>query len=589
MQDQNSPKTTNSASAVSGAATGGLTETTGNAVKQNGDNAAKVSVASSSQPGVAPKITKSQVQPTVSQEEYIRKIGEKIRSSENILVALSRNPSVDEMSAAIGLTLFLDELQKHTTAIYSGKTPDALEFLRPESTFETNTASLQDFIIALSKDKADHLRYKLEGDFVKVFITPYKTTITEKDLEFSHGDYNVDLVLALNVPTAADLDEALSEHGRIMHNATAVDITVGTPGRFGEIEWSDPAASSVAEMVADLIFDLKGKDETLDKEIATALLTGIVAATQRFSNDRTNAKALELASKLMSMGADQQLISANVLDNKIEAEQAPVDLTPTTDASNLAVDHSEEGMDVETSMTGMNQALAQPMAGVVTTEMGEQPGMVDQTGMMGAMPGTDMMNTMTSGIDATATMMPPQPPKDYAQMMAEALAMDNDQSAANVAPAGGYGQAPTGVEMPMEMPPTMAPEAAMQNLPTAEQLVGQAPGNVVSGPEQAQTGQMMGNVAMPTMAAPEQVSAPVALPTPPENGVSGVDNAVMMNGAAQGAPAVGVEDVAAAGAITNPPVLPEVQVPVDLPELPKPTPPDGTPPNQSSAFQIPGM
>lgn len=129
----------------------------------------------------------------------------------------------------------------------------------------------------------------------------------------------------------------------------------------------------------------------------------------------------------------------------------------------------------------------------------------------------------------------------------------------------------------------------MQNLPTAEQLVGQTPGNVVPGPEQAQTGQMMGNVAMPTMAAPEQVSAPVALPTPPENGVSGVDNAVMMNGAAQGAPAVGAEDVAAAGAITNPPVLPEVQVPVDLPELPKPTPPDGTPPNQSSAFQIPGM
>lgn len=581
MQDQNSPKTTNSASAVSGAATDGPTETTGNAVKQNGDNAAKVSVASSSQPGVAPKITKSQVQPIVSQEEYIRKIGEKIRSSENILVALSRNPSVDEMSAAIGLTLFLDELQKHTTAIYSGKTPDALEFLRPESTFETNTASLQDFIIALNKDKADHLRYKLEGDFVKVFITPYKTTITEKDLEFSHGDYNVDLVLALNVPTAADLDEALSEHGRIMHNATAVDITVGTPGRFGEIEWSNPEASSVSEMVANLIFDLKPKEDTLDKEIATALLTGIVAATQRFSNDRTNAKALELASKLMSMGADQQLISANVLDNKIEAGKAPADLTPTVDATNLAVDHTAEEPNGDTvngtqvvdqgtvGVVGADQALAQPMVQTMDQTV-VQPDMMAQ-------------QMMPQGIDATTTMMPPEPPKDYAQMMAEALAAADGQSAMNVVPdnmAGGYGQVPPmNADMPVEAPPAVMPEAVAQNLPSAEQLAGQTIPNMMQAPEQGQIGQVDNNVMAPT----EQVATGEALSMPPENGA--VANTA---GDAAGAVAVGTES-AATGAEANPPVLPEVQVPVDLPELPKPAPANNTPPNQSSAFQIPGM
>lgn len=99
----------------------------------------------------------------IPQNDFERRIIDKIRSSENILVALSRDPSVDEMAAAIGLTMFLDGLQKHTTAIYSGATPDALQFLQPAETFETNTDSLQDFIIALSKDKADHLRYKLEG------------------------------------------------------------------------------------------------------------------------------------------------------------------------------------------------------------------------------------------------------------------------------------------------------------------------------------------------------------------------------------------------------------------------------------------
>ena len=255
--------------------------------------------------------------PTInkSQDVFLRKITDKIKSSDNILVALSRDPSVDELAAAIGLTLFLDGIQKHTTAIYSGQTPDALQFLQPEGTFESSTEGLRDFIIALNRDKADSLRYKLEGDFVRVYITPYKTQISEEDLEFSYGDYNVNLVLAIRVPSAGDLDAALSEHGRIMHDATTVDITVDVPGKFAEIEWSNPDASSVSEMVTKLIFAVQGSEANMDKDVATALLTGIVAATGRFSNDKTNSETMQLASKLMAMGADQQLISMHLTDD----------------------------------------------------------------------------------------------------------------------------------------------------------------------------------------------------------------------------------------------------------------------------------
>lgn len=253
-----------------------------------------------------------------AQGDFVQKIVEKIKNSENILIALSRDPSVDEIAAAIGLTMYLDSMQKHATAIYSGRTPNALAFLQPDATFETNTDSLQDFIIALNKGKADHLRYRLDGDFVKVFITPYKAKITEKDLTFSYGDYNVDFVIAINVPSAGNLDEALREHGRIMHDASAVNITTGQPGRFGEIEWSNPTASSLCEMVTDLIFALQGDDQQpLEQDIATALLTGIVAATDRFSNERTNPDTLGVASKLMTMGADQKLITSNINGNEV--------------------------------------------------------------------------------------------------------------------------------------------------------------------------------------------------------------------------------------------------------------------------------
>jgi len=315
-----------------------------------------------------------------AQGDFVQKIVEKIKASENILIALSRNPSVDEIAAAIGLSLFLDGMQKHTTAIYSGATPDALAFLRPDATFETNTASLQDFIIALNKDKADHLRYKLDGDFVKVFVTPYRTSITEDDLTFSQGDYNVDFVIALNVRSAGDLDEALSEHGRIMHDAATVDITTGPAGRFGEIEWSNPMASSVCEMVTELIFALQGNSDRLDSEVATALLTGIVAATDRFSNNRTSPETLTLASKLMTMGADQQLITANVAGNEI-VQNRPEGPSAADIATAVAAD---AGAFVETPTVG----VAMGGVGVANMYAGGAVGAASAMAASGAPSGT---------------------------------------------------------------------------------------------------------------------------------------------------------------------------------------------------------
>ena len=278
------------------------------------------------------------------QSEVVKKIAE----AQNVLVALSSDPSVDEMSAAIGLSLFLDKLGKRATAIYSGSTPNALEFLKPEETFETSADTLQDFVIALNKDKADHLRYKLDGDYVKIYITPYKTRIGEEDLEFSYGDYNVDLVLALDVANGIDLDSALREHGRIMHDAVIVNITTGNPGRFGEIEWSDKSASSVSEMIAKLLYSVNSKAK-IEKEEATAFLTGIVAATNRFSNAKTTPETMQISSRLMQSGANQQLISKNItpdVDNELyslmgESSQTKRDADPTK----LDIEHGEENVD----------------------------------------------------------------------------------------------------------------------------------------------------------------------------------------------------------------------------------------------------
>ena len=283
------------------------------------------------------------------------RVVDKIKASENILIALSKNPNIDEISAALGLAMILDTIHKHVTAIFSGQVPNVLQFLKPEETFEKTTNSLQDFIIALSKDKVDHISYKIEGDFVKVYVTPYKATIGQADLSMSYGDYNVDLVICFDVISGDEIDPALSEYGRIMHDATAINLTVGTPGRFAELEWQDSNVSSISEMVVGLA-DRLGL-ASFSEQVATALLTGIVASTDHFSNPRTSSSTMSIASKLMSFGANQQLISSQIMEKIKTPDQAQTPATPAATES-----RATEAPVAPNSLTADPQVAQAPVA-----------------------------------------------------------------------------------------------------------------------------------------------------------------------------------------------------------------------------------
>lgn len=278
-----------------------------------------------------------------------KQIVDKIREAQNILITVSNDPSIDQLAAAIGLTLVVNKLGKHGTAVFSGKIPSTIEFLRPEETLEQTTDSLRDFIISLDRSKADKLRYKVEDDVVKIFITPYHTRISEDDLSFEHGDFNVDVVIALGVDQREHLDQAIVAHGRILHDATVISLSAGiTTSDVGSLNWQDPRASSLSEMLVGVSEKLK--QDVLDEQIATAYLTGIVAETERFSNEKTSPDAMSVSAKLMAAGANQQLISTTLqaavgsvstADQPEAPATQPIETASPTDTSVLTVAHDD--------------------------------------------------------------------------------------------------------------------------------------------------------------------------------------------------------------------------------------------------------
>ena len=350
-----------------------------------------------------------------------KQIIESIKDKKNILVTVSNNPSVDELAAALGLTIFLNKLDKHATAIASGNIPSALDFLDPGKTFEATADSLRDFIIALDKEKADHLRYKLEGDVVKIFITPYRNTITQNDLEFSQGDYNVEMVIALNVASRDELDKALSAHGKILHDAVVATITTGDiKSSLGTLDWHEDAATGVSEMATEVAQGLKTAKADIDEQIATAFLTGIVASTDRFSNDLTSSKVMTMSAELMASGANQQLIAAQLESSteSVAPVNSPVD-TPPSEQVSVA---SEESSPVDNDPTRLTiERSAEPVV-AAAPDVPSEP--VEAAGTM------SINHELVGSLDQVASQVRQESQEDAARAAEEQLSEIAESAAA---------------------------------------------------------------------------------------------------------------------------------------------------------------
>lgn len=82
---------------------------------------------------------------------------------------------------------------------------------------------------------------------------------------------------------------------------------------FGDLNMVDDQSSSTAEIVYDLLIRLEIK---INKEIATALLAGIIGDTDNFKNPNTSIATLETTSSLLLKGANLKKITKYLHHNK---------------------------------------------------------------------------------------------------------------------------------------------------------------------------------------------------------------------------------------------------------------------------------
>lgn len=237
----------------------------------------------------------------------LEQIQDQLKKNETVLICVGKNPEGDIVGSALALALALKKLGKKADVICPTAIPEKLSFLPQVDTISHKLVGARDYVFSvdIDKDKLQQLRYEVEDHKLKIFITAKNGELDKDRIGLESSKFNYDLIVVLGASDLEDLGNVYDENPELFYDIPVINID-HTPSNefFGKINLVDVAVSSTAELIYNLV---SGLDEKLiDEEIATELLTGIIAETESFQNKNTTPKAFLAAAALIAKGANKQ-------------------------------------------------------------------------------------------------------------------------------------------------------------------------------------------------------------------------------------------------------------------------------------------
>lgn len=245
---------------------------------------------------------------------------ELIRQANTILLVTAREPNNDQLASLVAMQAILAKLGKNVHAIVTDDLPKISAAL-DTSKINRNLEGIRDFVISLdmSRVEVDKLKYTIENGKLNIIATPHQGNFTAADASYSYGAYQLDLVIAIGVPSLSKIDRLHEANPTIFDGIHLINMDYHRINdSYGSVNLIDQSSSSVAEILVSVTESLG--QGLIDAHIATAMLAGIMASTNRFSAPNTTPKAMTVAAQLMAAGAKQQEIVKVLYGN--EAGQA---------------------------------------------------------------------------------------------------------------------------------------------------------------------------------------------------------------------------------------------------------------------------
>lgn len=262
--------------------------------------------------------------------QVFQQVRQLIDKNDAIGIAVGKDPSLDEMAAALGLFLSLRALGKNP--VIASPTEPLVEISslvgidQVKKQFGDNSSG--DLIVSFPyrEGEIEKVSYTLEDNFINIVVKAGEQglSFSEKNVAYkrSSGGSVPTLLFVVGTPTLSALGNLFDP--KSLKDTTVINIDNKPANQgFGDIVLVSPKMSSVSEQVADL---LEAIGMSIEQDIAQNLFSGIMYATKNFQDPKTSSMALEMGGILMRKGAVRKQQPASVANPQqfIPMQQMPV-------------------------------------------------------------------------------------------------------------------------------------------------------------------------------------------------------------------------------------------------------------------------
>jgi len=246
-----------------------------------------------------------------------QQIFEQIKKAKNILITFSSAWNGDNLGSALAFYLWLKKMGKKAEIISSKSEigtameikTKAFSFLPGFGEIKRIAREMNKFVISLNISKAQikGVKYRLESGTAKFIITPLKGNFTEEDVKIETEDAKYDLIIVLDTPDTESLGKLFIENTQFFYGTPIINIDHHSANEeYGQINLIQINAVATAEIILALFAAYE--ENLIDADIATCLLTGIIAKTKNFKTANITPDTLAATSSLISRDARREEI-----------------------------------------------------------------------------------------------------------------------------------------------------------------------------------------------------------------------------------------------------------------------------------------
>jgi phosphoesterase RecJ-like protein len=242
---------------------------------------------------------------------------EQLRKAERPLIAFRKDWNPDSAVAASALATVLEGMGKKCEVVCDGfAPPEHLAFLPQLKRIRPEMAGLRTFVISVDtqKSRIGELSYEAKDGFLHIYLTPKSGAFDASHVKTGATDYRHDLIITLDTPDLASLGSLRADAADFFFRTPILNLDHSPANElFGQVNWVESTAASSSEVVYRLAREL---ERPIDADLATALLTGIVAKTRSFKSGAITPQTLTAASELVAAGARRDTIVSSLYRTK---------------------------------------------------------------------------------------------------------------------------------------------------------------------------------------------------------------------------------------------------------------------------------